>query len=607
MTIPAVDLEFTDLSYTAGRRRIIKGISGSFKSGHLTAIMGPSGAGKSTLMNILAGYRTAGVSGVINVNGEPRRLAVFNKSKVYIMQEDLLQPYLTVREAMQLSSRLKLGPEHTEQYKEGVVDEILETLGLTKCQHTFTDNLSGGQRKRVSVALELVDNPPILFLDEPTTGLDVVSINNSVQLLRLLANQGRTVVCTIHQPSASLFSVFDRVYMIAKGKCIYQGVPSQLVPFISNATGLECPQTYNAADYVFEILQSNVIELLCDSIQNGKIIRNGEAAVRTLEYRKNQYEDSSKITKTVDILPMAAFSMNYPNSFWRQFTLLFARMMLQKRRHVLGIWLQIIHHVLSGFLVGIIFQKVGNDASRPFDNFKFCLCVSVFFMYTHCMIPVLTYPFEIKVMKREYFNRWYSLKSFYLAKTLSTLPFIVPLGVVFIVIVYVMSDQPLELRRFAWFATYCLLIALTSEGLGVLIGFTFNCTNGTVVGPSSMAPILMLAMHGMGYGEAIHPAMLQLLKASYLRFGIVGIITALYLDRTMECSDKEEPICFYKDARLIVRDLAMEGEETAPQLIGIIFYLILLRLLAFFSLRYRCTTEFNNTILVYLTKIIKRR
>uniref|UniRef100_A0A0A9YE03 ATP-binding cassette sub-family G member 1 n=1 Tax=Lygus hesperus TaxID=30085 RepID=A0A0A9YE03_LYGHE len=610
--IPAVDIDFSDLSYTAGRRRIIKGISGSFKSGHLTAIMGPSGAGKSTLMNILAGYVTAGVSGSINVNGEPRRLAFFNKQKVYIMQEDLLQPHLTVREAMRLSARLKLGPQHTDQFKENVVDDILDTLGLVKCQNTFTDRLSGGQRKRVSVALELVDNPPVIFLDEPTTGLDVVSINNTVQLLRLLANQGRTVVCTIHQPSASLFNVFDRVFMIARGKVIYQGVPQQLVPFVSSAAGLECPEHYNAADFAFEILQTNVIELLTDAIQNGRTIRNGDVATDIVQSRSGSLTDRdmdmSKITRTVDVLPITSFTMNYPNSFYTQFMLLLSRMMLQKRRNVTGWWLQIIHHIISGFLVGVIFVKVGNDASRPFDNFKFCLCCSVFFMYTHCMIPVLTYPFEVKVMKRKYFNRWYSLKAFYLAKTLSTLPFIIPLAFLFIGIVYLMSDQPLELKRFSWFAGYCILIALTSEGLGILIGFTFNCTNGSVVGPSSMAPILMLAMHGMGYGLSIHPIMVWVLKFSYLRFGLVGIITALYLDgRRMECYDPDEPICFYRDAKLIVRDLSMEGEETAPQLVGMVFYLVLLRVLAFLSLRYRCTIEFNSQIVGYLTKIIKRK
>ncbi|XP_014255925.1 ATP-binding cassette sub-family G member 1-like [Cimex lectularius] len=594
---PTVDIEFSDLSYTAGRRRIMKGVSGSFRAGQLTAIMGPSGAGKSTLMNILAGYVTVGVNGIITTNGEPRNLANFNKMSVYIMQEDLLQPYLTVRESMELAARLKLGSKYSSEQIFQVVDDLLTTLGLCKCADNWTNRLSGGQRKRVSVALEIVHNPPVIFLDEPTTGLDIVTINQTVQLLRLLAKQGRTVVCTIHQPSASLFHLFDRVYMLARGKCIYQGVPGQLVPFLSS-TNLECPQNYNPADYILEVLQVDIIDKLCESIQNGKVVKAAPLALCEIELAE---KTKVGIHKKSDFL-------TFPNSFWTQFVLIFSRMILQKKRHVAGLWLQFIHHLFSGLIIGLIFRGVGNDASRPFDNFKFILCVSVFFMYTHCMTPILTYPLEIKIMKREFFNRWYSLKAYYLAKTLSTLPLIISLGFVFTCIVYVMSDQPLELKRFSWFSLNCGLIALTSEGLGILIGFTFKCKNGTVVGPSVMAPILMIAMHGMGWGQKITDVMKVIMKFSYLRFSLVSMITALYLDnRVMECKDKSEPYCHYGNAKLLVRDLAMDGGQPAPQIIGVISYLVLFRILAYLALRYRCSTEYSNKIFLYLTKILKRR
>lgn len=595
MMRPAIDIEFSDLSYNAGRRRIIKGISGQFRSGQITAIMGPSGAGKSTLMNILVGYVTTGVGGSIKVNGEPRKMSVFNKLSSYIMQEDLLQPFLTVRECLITAAHLKLGVDYPDKNK--AVEEILATLGLTSCADNYTDKISGGQRKRVSMALELVSNPTIVFLDEPTTGLDVVSINQTVKLLKMLARQGRTIICTIHQPSASLFDLFDRIYILARGKCIYQGDPSQLVPYLSDSIGAQCPQTYNPADFIFEILQVDIIGDLCESIENGKLIKTAKEDDVAVSYDSNIHTKSH------------LKGLQFPNSFWTQFCILFSRMMLQKRRHVGGLWLQIIHHIFSGVLIGLIFLKVGNDANRPFDNFKFMLCVSVFFMYTHCMTPVLTYPDDVKIMKREFFNRWYSLKAYYLAKSFSSIPLIVILGFVFIIIVYVMSDQPREFKRFAWFSLNCILIGLTSEGLGILIGFTFKNTNGTVVGPSTMAPILMLAMHGMGYGLHIEPFMSYVMKISYVRYALVGIITALYLDnRVMACQETADiPYCHYADGRMLVRDLGMEGEETAPQLVGVLFYFVFFRFLAFLSLRYRCTTEFSNQLLVYLTKIIKRK
>ncbi|KAF6202720.1 hypothetical protein GE061_003122 [Apolygus lucorum] len=554
------------------------------------------------------GNSSSGVSGYLKTNGQPRDVNKFRKNSCYITQEDLLVPLLSLHELMCFAASLKLPTTFSGKQKRAVVEEVQTMLGISECRATRTEKLSGGQKKRLSVALELINNPPILFLDEPTSGLDNVSSINLLQLLRTLAHQGRTIVCTIHQPSASMFALFDHVFFLAAGQCVFQGATTELVPFLSNI-GLSCPTTHNPADFIIELTEDDaVIQRLSDATANGKKTFFSKTPNKIDFDRNHRTSDIPLVELRRDAdVNSAPLIFNYGRihdefskegglcsdgtvSFWTQFYTLLSRMLLQTSRNQVALQLQFWNHFGCALMFGLMFYNMAKDGNEFFNHMKFCIGVILFHTYTQCMIPILSYPFHVKLLKKEHFNQWYRLFPYYTALTCSTIPTIAFFSMIFLTTVYALSGLPWQMERFSLFCFIGLTTAFIAEAMGLFIGAVFSVTNGTAVGPLTVAPFLGLAIYGFDFAREVSFFMNILVHTSFMRCGVVAlIITVFGMNRGMlECSDPF--YCHFQDPEVTLYYLDLEKSTPIPSLVNMFGIYAVFRTALYLGLKWRLRT-----------------
>ncbi|KOB71991.1 Uncharacterized protein OBRU01_10204, partial [Operophtera brumata] len=365
--------------------------------------MGPSGAGKTTLLNILAGYLTRGAKGEIAVNGvcACASQSTGRGGARYIRQHDDLRAHLTVYEAMSLAAALKLADFTSQERKE----------------KTLCRDLSGGQRRRLAVALELLSDPSLMFLDEPTTGLDSSASASLISLLNNLARGGRTLVATIHQPSALLFEKIDSVYALADGRTLYNGPREYLIPALSSA-GLRY---------------------------------NDRTEIQTTPDELETAEEQHKTHVQTFWTPAADGVGNEAGSVLGNYVYLYGSMLLVVYTGKMSVTLS------SGSVLG---------------NYVYLYGSMLLVVYTGKMSMTLSFPMEMDILRGEYFNRWYNLGPYIFSILAVELPFQVISCVSYVVLSYWLTDNPLEPTRATLFLATVVATSMCAQAWGYFIGST---------------------------------------------------------------------------------------------------------------------------------------
>ncbi|CAH1407136.1 unnamed protein product [Nezara viridula] len=574
---PAINISFKDVRVEVPvpnskkeKKSVLKSISGNFKSGELSAIMGPSGAGKSTLLNILTGFQVQGMSGEIQMDGvavSPGKSSTRSLS-CYIMQEDHLNPLFTTQEIMMVAANLKVGSSLSPKAKKLLVEDILDSLGMGTTLYTKCGQLSGGQKKRLCIALELIDNPPIMYLDEPTTGLDSSSATQLVRLLRNLANGGRNIVCTIHQPSAYIFELFDHVYMIASGQCVYQGSPLNLVPFLQTM-GIPCPQYHNPADFMLDVVSGEFGQF------NDQLV----IAAKDPSWRAPEPKQDAVVPKPKESVggntQKACVIIQAPSEFSR-FFVLFKKNLVYLHRDWTFVYLKAFLHLLVGIVVGLIFQNVGHDGDKAHTNITYFLCVAVYHSFTSLMPAVLKFPSEINILKKEQFNNWYKLRTYYIAFIFTNIPVQMAFSFIFVTTSYYLTNQLFEVTRFIKFSLICQLTIVISECTGLSIGTAENPVNGIFWGSIIMA--LQIVLGGVLAVLSHMPLPLYYVSfLNYIRYSTQALAITMYGgDREILPCPKEEFYCHFRYPEKILDEMGMTdvsywGDVSILSIFSVIF------------------------------------
>ena len=242
------------------KKKVLQNITGNIYAGEMYALLGPSGAGKTTLLDVISKRKTVGdMTGKILFDSKKVSKLRLKTETAYIQQQDVLLGYFTVSEYVMFHAFLKLPEWITAEEKKRRSIYAIEKLGLKKCMHSrigepMKRGVSGGERKRVCIALGLLTEPKCLFLDEPTSGLDSHISMEVMKTVKSLSNDGRTIICTIHQPSQVIYKLFDKLILLRNGSVTYWGPGKDVAPGFFKKLGFESEEYDNTAEYLLDVV-----------------------------------------------------------------------------------------------------------------------------------------------------------------------------------------------------------------------------------------------------------------------------------------------------------------------------------------------------------------
>ncbi|XP_058074641.1 ABC transporter G family member 39-like [Magnolia sinica] len=460
---------------------LLKGVSGAFRPGVLTALMGVSGAGKTTLMDVLAGRKTGGyIEGDITISGYPKKQETFARIAGYCEQNDIHSPHVTVYESLLYSAWLRLPNEVDSAKRKMFIEEVMELVELTSLRESLVglpgvSGLSTEQRKRLTIAVELVANPSIIFMDEPTSGLDARAAAIVMRTVRNTVDTGRTVVCTIHQPSIDIFEAFDELFLMKRGgEEIYVGPlghhSSQLIKYFESINGVrKVRDGYNPATWMLEVSSMAQEDLL--GVNFTEIYKSSDL-----------FQRNKALIKDLSSPPPGSKDLYFPTQYSQP---LITQCMACLWKQRMSYWrnppytaVRLLFTTFIALMFGTIFWNLGSKTSRRQDLFNamgsmYAAVLFIGIQNASSVQPVVAV--ERTVFYRERAAGMYSALPYAFAQVAIEVPYIFVQTVVYGVIVYAMIGFDWTVAKFLWYLFFMFFTLLYFTFYGMMaVGMTPN-------------------------------------------------------------------------------------------------------------------------------------
>lgn len=560
--------------------QILNEVNGIAEPGTLVAIMGPSGAGKTTLLATISQRLKGDAKGKILVNGKSVSKSLMTRISGFVPQKDLNLLSLTVFEHMLLMAQFKMDRRLPSSHQSRRVLSLLTELGISNCANTRLSALSGGERKKVSLAVEMLTDPPLLFCDEPTTGLDSYSACTVLEKLRQLAVQGKTVVCSIHQPASGIFDLFHSVILLAPGgQLAFQGDPQDAFNFFSSLD-LVCPTSYNLAEFLVSQLSVSKVDntqinanYVCSQFYKSQ---SGEILFKKLEnIESSQVENKSDFNYYLPDSEFQKYELIKPPKMWTQLYWLVWRSFIDIFRNPQDQLIRLAFYMFIALLISTPYVGLSIDQKgiQNMQGFLYLVIVETIFTFAYSVYH--TFPSEIPMLLREISNGLYSPGPYYLSKMIVLLPRAVIEPTLFSIMVFYIAGLFGGVLGAFQFCVPVIACAVAGTAYGCLISAMFEsiATGSLVAVPLEQISLLFCGIFLSLGNTPIYLSWIKYISMFYFGLEAVSILQWSEVDY-IPCSEVPHMPCL-STGNQVLHQYGYKAEDLGKDLLALgIIYLV---------------------------------